>query len=128
MKVKLAVQVFSSSVNKALKFLRTVTKMPEFSKSFGTEKFCLIMNNIFDILNSRQVYVKTSSKSAIKFDNIEEIQTKIIAYEDYITSLNDGTMKILETNRKLEFLGLIISMKNAISIYEKYSDRNSFQH
>lgn len=91
MKVKLAVQVFSSSVSKALNFLRTIVKLPEFSDSLATERFCLIMNNIFDIFNSRQAYVRTSSKSAIKFNSIDKIRTKIVVYEKYIISLRDNT-------------------------------------
>ena len=53
MKVNLAVQIFSRSVAKSLKFCREVLKLPEFSESEPTEEFLLVVNDIFDLLNSR---------------------------------------------------------------------------
>lgn len=51
-KVKLATQIFSMSTAHALHFLRCDIKHPEFIRSEGTKKFCLVMNNCFDLLNS----------------------------------------------------------------------------
>lgn len=52
MKVYLATQVFSRSVADALRFLRT-SGVPEFQGSEATEEFIRLMNDIFDIFNSR---------------------------------------------------------------------------
>lgn len=50
MKVKLASQVLSRSVGKALEVMRLEGKIDP--SSFATEQFCLKMNDLFDVLNS----------------------------------------------------------------------------
>lgn len=118
MKVRLATQLLSCRVSNPLNFLRTTIKLSEFSNSFGTEKFCM-MNNIFDLLNLRQAYVKFLSKSPINQGNIIEVRSKVIEYENYIKSLYYDKKPILETKRKLDSYGLIVSMRNCIAIFEK---------
>lgn len=120
MKVKLATQLLSCSVSNVLNFLRMTLNIPEFTDSLGTEKFCMQMNNIFDLLNSRQAFVKDSNKSPINRNNITEIRLKVIEYENYIKSLRLDGKSILEIKRKLGFYGLIISMWNCIAIFDKY--------
>lgn len=55
MNVKLATQLLSSSVSKAIEFCRQDLNLPEFSDSKATENFIMLMNNVFDILNSRNL-------------------------------------------------------------------------
>lgn len=52
MKVRLATQLFSSSVADALEHCRTTLKMQEFEGCEGTVNFINIMNDVFDFLNS----------------------------------------------------------------------------
>ncbi|KYN02589.1 THAP domain-containing protein 9, partial [Cyphomyrmex costatus] len=121
MRVRLATQLLSCSVSNALYFLRTTVKLPEFVDFFGTEKFCIMLNNIFDLLNSRQKNVKNPSKSPINRSNITEIRSKVMEYENYITSLQCNRKSILTTKRKLGFFGLIISMRSCIAIFDNYA-------
>lgn len=123
MRVRLATQLLSCSVSNALHFMRTVVKLPEFSKSLGTEKFCM-MNNIFDLLNSRNKYVKVPSKCLINQSNITEIRSKVMEYENYIRSLQCEKIPILNSKRKLGFYGLIVSMRNCIAIFDKCASTN----
>lgn len=61
MKVCLAVQVFSNRVSKGIQYLRECIKLPEFANCEATEEFCLMFNNIFDVLNSRNKFCTTPS-------------------------------------------------------------------
>lgn len=65
MKVFLAAQVLSSSVSAALQFLETHLKDPDFIGSKATSDFCLNFNNIFDILNTKNLYCKTPGRTAM---------------------------------------------------------------
>lgn len=58
MKVKLAAQVLSVSVSHALTFCERKVKDDDFVNSSATAKFCLMLNNCFDILNGRNAFAK----------------------------------------------------------------------
>lgn len=53
MKVKLATQIFSRSVAIALLFRKTTLKLRQFDQIEGTAKTLLILNDLFDILDSK---------------------------------------------------------------------------
>lgn len=57
MKVRLAAQVLSISVASALAECRAL-KIEGLEDSTGTEKFLKIINNTFDVLNSKSIYQK----------------------------------------------------------------------
>ncbi len=57
MKVKYAVQVFSSSVADAIDWLRN-EGVPEFQRSEPTTNFIRILDMMFDFLNSRNPFAK----------------------------------------------------------------------
>ena len=69
MNVKLAAQTLSNSVSHALKFLRERENIQSFSNTEGTEIFCSIINDGFDILNSRHLYSKDQFKEGISLKN-----------------------------------------------------------
>ncbi|KAK8774921.1 hypothetical protein V5799_010546, partial [Amblyomma americanum] len=52
MNVRLATQLFSRSVSIGLKVYRQMM-VPGFADSFGTEQFTMLLNDLFDILNSK---------------------------------------------------------------------------
>lgn len=58
MKVRFAVQVFSSSVANALQMCRNVLHLENFQQSKATEDFLYMMNDLFDIFNSRNLRQK----------------------------------------------------------------------
>ena len=55
MKVHFATQVFSASVATALKFCKDVLVLDDFKDVGATVEFIEIVNNLFDILNSRNL-------------------------------------------------------------------------
>jgi len=61
MKVKLAAQTLSESVAKALTYCED-QKISDFEKSNATSQFCQNINNIFDVLNTRNFLGKTQYK------------------------------------------------------------------
>lgn len=60
MKVKLAVQLFSSSVADALEYCNKDLKLREFLESEATSNFCRIVDQLFDIFNTRNSLSKNN--------------------------------------------------------------------
>lgn len=120
MKTKLATQLFSESVAEAMLFCKEHLQLKEFTNCDATVKFILMMNNIFDILNSRSVEA-SKYKKAMCNENITEIKTFYNNFVDFAKGLKltDGT-PILQSQRKIGFLGLIIGLKSAICLFERY--------
>lgn len=54
MSVQLAVQLLSNSVSEAIDFCRDELRLPQFVGSEGTTHFIRVMNNAFDVLNTRK--------------------------------------------------------------------------
>lgn len=76
MKVSLAVQTLSKSVADALDFLNKDVQDEQFSNSEGTAKFCRLLNNVFDIFNSRNVLTKNPFENRY-IDYLNEFTTYI---------------------------------------------------
>lgn len=60
MKVNLAAQVLSNSVADALTFLEHDLQISTFKNASATATFCKHFNDMFDLLNSRNLYNKTN--------------------------------------------------------------------
>jgi len=77
MKVKLAAQVLSESVAKALLYMEK--RFPnQFIGASSTSIFCQTFNDCFDILNSRRQCGKNVFQKAITRENIVELQKKYL--------------------------------------------------
>lgn len=118
MKVKLATQTFSKSVADALTFCREDLKLPEFSGSAATSRFCIEINTMFDLLNSRNLLCKSDTKKCISVENVEEVREKVQKFCVYLEKLHDEKGPILQSQTKMGFLGMIICMKNAVALAE----------
>jgi len=103
-------------------FCKEHLQLKSFADCEATVKFTLMINNIFDILNSRSVDAP-KYKKAMCNENITEIKTFYNNFVDFVKGLklSDGT-PILQSQRKTGFLGLVIALKSAISLFEKYID------
>ncbi|XP_072401245.1 DNA transposase THAP9 [Diabrotica undecimpunctata] len=118
MKVRLAVQLLSASVADSLSYCLKELKLKEFSGCEATIKFIRITNNVFDILNSRSLRAK-HFKKALCDSNIE--QTKKFAQEaiTYFSNLKfDNGQLVTDSGKKTGFLGVIVSLKSALGLYE----------
>ncbi|GLV43869.1 hypothetical protein CBL_11551 [Carabus blaptoides fortunei] len=74
MKVKLASQLFSNSVADAMDVCREDIKLESFSESEQTSKFIRLMNNLFDILNTKNA-IQYGFKAPLNKNNFEEEQS-----------------------------------------------------
>ncbi|ENN78522.1 hypothetical protein YQE_05015, partial [Dendroctonus ponderosae] len=87
MKLKLAVQIFSLSVADALEYCDKDLLIPAFQESEGTVEFCKNINNIFDLLNTRNAFGKRSYKRPL-FKRSENFCKKyVVHFVNYLSSL-----------------------------------------
>lgn len=118
MKVQIAVQVFSTSVADALEYCGKDMKFSEFTGATPTAKFCRIINNVFDLLNSRNKFCRDESQQCIR-DNLAITQDNVASYINYIEKLQVHGQPILDSNRKVGFLGLIVCLKSILRLAEQ---------
>lgn len=119
MKVRLAVQLMSESVADAISYCAENLKLIEFRDCQATVDFIKLINNCFDILNSRSL-IPPSFKKSLCEKNIEKISNYIEECINYIASLKfgDGEL-IINSKRKTGFVGFIISLKSALALYNE---------
>lgn len=124
MNVRLAAQTFSKSVSDALHYLEYETNIADFKGASGTSKFCKMMNDAFDILNSRSRFSKDPSKVAIQSDILEAIEQKIEMIINYIKGLRylNGE-RVVDSQRKTGFLGIILGLYSVVGIFKYYIRR-----
>lgn len=111
MNVRLASQVLSKSVSDALLYLKK--EDPNFEGCEATAEFCSMVNNAFDIMNSRKLYSKKPYNSAIS------TKTFTNEFTNYIDNLEflDG-LKIVESRRKTGFKGMVMGLHSALELFE----------
>lgn len=119
MKVKLAAQVLSSSVADSLQFLNS-SKLADFTGCEATIKFIRVFNKLFDVLNSRSIYAKYEKK-AMCSENYTNHSTVLLEAKDYIFQLKDKFGNpIIKSKRKTGFLGFIVCIESALSMYDHF--------
>ncbi|KAL7296528.1 hypothetical protein TKK_0009962 [Trichogramma kaykai] len=116
MKVCLAAQVLSRSVAGALETCEFELELAEIEGARATARFCQVIDDSFDLLNSRNRSNKWPSKSAMSPENLEDLKIKVDSYTSHIENLKIDGQSILKTKKHTGFLGLIISMKNALQM------------
>lgn len=118
MNVRLAAQVLSDSVSKALTYCKQIG-YADFQGSLATAHFCSMINKAFDILNSRSKFSKGNKYNLPISDNtINEYSTFVSSFKNYIYNLKDinGT-RIVHSTRSTGFIGMIICLENALQLY-----------
>lgn len=123
MKVRLAVQTFSTSVANAILFCMNDLKLDNFQGADATIEFCLRIYNIFDIFNTRNFLSKGTYNKSINKRTKTEIFHYIEESIDYLAGIqcNEKSQKcgqrsILNSQRKTGFLGLIICLTSLKSL------------
>ncbi|CAG4954893.1 unnamed protein product [Colias eurytheme] len=110
MKVKLAAQLFSRSVATALQFCHCELKLPEFQDVAATVDMLLLINDLFDILDSR--VHGYGFKRALNKDNAPAVFERLQECKKYILNLStvikNKDTKLIKTNRYTGFIGLSI--------------------
>lgn len=127
MKVRLATQLLSRSVAEALLFCQNKLKLSEFKNVDATANFILLVNDAFDILNSRKL-TDFGYKQVVCDRNINDIIAFTNRFRTYISGLklmDNHNTPILESNRKTGFIGFISGLTSAIDIYNNFISSNS---
>lgn len=116
MKVRLASQLFSNSVADALSFCAEI-KVPGFENVEGTVVFLKIINDLFDILNSRHM-AQLHYKKPLCPHNKTQVFEFLTKAELYINKLKlaDGT-KVINCSRKTGFIGFLTCIKSVKALY-----------
>lgn len=117
MKVKLAAQTLTGC---ALQFVAKC--IPERLQSPDkTAKFCKIFNDAFDILNVRTMYPEPSNCNLhlpLTDENVEHLKESAHNIISYIKEITDHKLQpILESERKIGFLGFIICLTNIFDLF-----------
>jgi len=87
MKVNLAAQTLSSSVATALEICETDLELKKFEGASATARFCKIVNDCFDLLNSKNIFNKNSGKAPISRENLEEMKIRVDVSVNYMKNL-----------------------------------------
>ena len=113
MNVSIAAQTLSASVSSAITFLRS-RQVPEFQDSKATSDFVLLVNNIFDILNSKS------------YETVKKHLTEAI---EILTSLKDlNGLKLIAGPRKTFIQGFVLSARSIIAISKDLLFRENSQY
>ena len=115
MKVRLAVQVLSSSCANALEFLR-VNGYSDFMDTAPTELLLLQLDKLFDILNCRSAFGK-GYKSPMNASNLSSRVKYLMEMKSFLLSLEDSNgKKLYQTKRRTCILGFIASIDSTIHL------------
>ena len=124
MKVSIAAQTLSESVAAAITFLRE-NGNPNFKDSKATSDFILLMNNLFDILNSKSKF-GMQFKAPVTTKNYEKISSYLTNGVKLLTSLTDlNGLKIVNGPRKTFIQGFAISIKSILAITKDLLQRSN---
>lgn len=119
MKVKFAAQIFSASIADALEICRNNLKLSEFALSTPTIRFIRIINDVFDILNSRNMKQK-DFKQPLYMDNSSILLNRLQESYDYLLRLRkaENSPLLIHSKNKLAVLGLMICIKSLMVLYD----------
>ena len=118
MNVRLAAQTLSSSVANAIEFLDVSAKHPSFCDSQGTVKFIRTIDQLFDMLNSRNPIGK-GFKTPLRLQSKDTWQEIFSTTAKYLLSLKTNTSptQLLSTTaRKTFIIGFVTCIKSTISM------------
>lgn len=120
MSVKLAAQTFSESCAVALEQLLE-DGHANFIGCAATVKFCRMVNNTFDCLNSRNLF-SNGFKKPLKHDTVAEIFNFFSEAINYFSTLRlqPAGQLLIDSKVKTGFQGFIIDMKDLKNMYGQY--------
>ncbi|KAI8424524.1 hypothetical protein MSG28_002983 [Choristoneura fumiferana] len=101
MKVKLATQLLSRSVAKAIEFCDCSLNLPTFKDSAATTKFIHIINDLFDVLNSRN-FKQPGFKKPLEPKNAEKCFKFLEEAKAYLKSLTVHVIRKKTIKKKVE--------------------------
>ena len=119
MNVKLAAQILSESVACSLEFCLK-EKLPGFEGCEATIKFIRLFNNLFDMLNSRNLKA-FGFHSPMQAATENEFRAFLCQSKMYIAALKESRngRLLVNSSRKTGFLGFIICIDSLLVLYER---------
>jgi len=118
-KVKLAVQVSSRSVADALEFLNKDLKVPQFRGCEATVRFIRLIDDLFDLINSRNPFGR-GTKRPLRKSNQAFWMKKMEDAMDELKSLKDlQGNRIITGKKKAGVLGMLV---DAVAFRELFED------
>ena len=124
MNVTVTAQTLSCSVASTITFVRE-NNDAEFHDSIATTEFVLLMNNLFDILNSKSKFGR-GYKAPLSLENYSEICKYLTDGIDILESLTDTDgVKIICGSRKTYVEGFVISAKSILAINQELMLRDN---
>lgn len=128
MNVRIAAETLSNSVANSMEYLMKSGRK-EFSKCSATIKFVRLINDCFDIMNTKRIGSETKFKNAINPKNSIEIFALFEKLSDYLQKIKFSTGElagkyVIKTRNKTAFKGLVVNMINFKFIYEELVETN----
>lgn len=117
MNVKLAAQLLSESVATSLEFCLK-ENIPGFEGCSATINFVRLINDLFDMFNSRNLHAY-GFKRPLQVSNYKEYYNFLKTARSYLTNLKESVNGKLMTdsNRKTGFLGFVICIDSLLLLY-----------
>ncbi len=118
MNVSLAAQTLSASVANAIEFLDKSVHLPGFNSSHGTVKFIRTIDQIFDMLNSRNPIAK-GFKTPLRLQSKDTWTEIFLTAAEYLMSLKTNTtpaQPLHTTQRKTFIIGFVTCIKSTIAM------------
>lgn len=127
MKVRLAAQILSRSVADAIDYCANKIKIDAFEGPQATVDYIVNFNNLFDIMNSRNLNA-FEFKKPINEKNFDDIKVSLQYIYNYIRYIKIDGKNVLETRRKTGFMGFLICIKSVYFLFENYVHNNILKH
>ncbi|KAL4126957.1 hypothetical protein QTP88_011320 [Uroleucon formosanum] len=105
MKVRLSVQTFSTIVANAILFCMNDLKLDNFQGADATIEFCLRINNIFDILNTRNFLSKGTYNKSIN----KRTKTEIFHYIEESIDYLAGGFNAMKNQQNVDHIEMLFS-------------------
>jgi hypothetical protein len=114
LQVALAAQTLSSSVAKALEFVHSLG-IPDFNDVQGTVSFVRMIDQLFDILNSRTPTGK-GFKQPITRRNFAQVSAFLDRAATFIANLKVNGVQIVRTTRGTGFIGFLFCIQSLLGV------------
>jgi hypothetical protein len=125
MNVKLAAQLFSASVAESLLFCKNILKMADFRDAEATANFIKLINDLFDILDSRtRSYgfkrALNEENYQTAFNRLQEARQVLLHLYIDVESKRIGVVRknLLDSPRYTGFLGLLICIESTQALFQ----------
>lgn len=128
MNVRIAAQTLSESTATSIEYLNMVMENEKFLHSEATVQYLRVMNNLFDIMNTKPKHCNDKYKRPMSEDNINEVQEYFEFAKKYLKELQimeEGVkISILQSDSNTAYLGFYHNMTSFIGIYNDHIKAN----